>query len=137
MADELVEYDAIDLGRLIRQGEISSVELLDIAIERIEKINPRLNAVIHKMYDQAREIAGSLSSEIKPNRTDTPIFCGVPFLLKDLIAEYRGAPFHEGSLAVKGYVSKIDSALFKQRPRIPRAGWTPRFPSPLLRAFKT
>ena len=55
--EELIGYDAIALGRLIRGGEISPVELLDSTIQRIEKINLKLNAVIHKMYDQARETA--------------------------------------------------------------------------------
>ncbi len=44
MTDELVRYDAVDLGELIRKGEISSVELLDITIQRIERINPKLLA---------------------------------------------------------------------------------------------
>jgi Asp-tRNA(Asn)/Glu-tRNA(Gln) amidotransferase A subunit family amidase len=56
-----------------------------------------------------------LSSEIKADKANDTIFCGVPFLLKDLIAEYRGAPFHEGSFAVKGYVSKVDSELVKRQ----------------------
>jgi amidase len=42
-------------------------------------------------------------------------FSGVPFLLKDLVAEFKGAPFHEGSRAVKGYVSKIDSELVRRQ----------------------
>ena len=50
MHDELVRYDAVGLGELIRKGEISSVELLDITIQRIEQINPRLNAIIHKIF---------------------------------------------------------------------------------------
>ena len=53
--DELIEYDAIGLGELIQKGEISPIELLDITIQRIEKLNPKLNAVIHKMYDRSHE----------------------------------------------------------------------------------
>jgi amidase len=115
MHDELVRYDAVGLGELIRKGEISSVELLDITIQRIEQINPRLNAIIHKMYDQARETAESWDSEISAGRATDAVFCGVPFLLKDLVAEYEGAPFHEGSRAVKGYISKLDSELVKRQ----------------------
>jgi len=63
MADELVEYDAIVLGRLVRKCEISAIELLDITIQRIEKINHKLNAIIHKIYDQAREIAEGLNQD--------------------------------------------------------------------------
>jgi amidase len=42
------------------------------------------------------------------------LFRGVPFLLKDLVAEYQGAPFHEGCVGVKGYVSKLDTELVKR-----------------------
>ena len=62
-----------------------------------------------------QEIAEDLSSEIKTGKAIDAIFCGVPFLLKDLVAEYSGAPFHEGSSAVKGYVSKVDSELVKRQ----------------------
>ena len=115
MNDELIRYDAVGLGELIRKGEISYVELLDITIQRIEQINPRLNAIIHKMYDQARETAESWDSEISAGRATDAVFCGVPFLLKDLVAEYEGTPFHEGSRAVKGYISKLDSELVKRQ----------------------
>ena len=115
MTDELIGYDAIALGELTRKGEISPVELLDITIERIEEFNPKLNAVITKLYDQARETAKNWSSEISAGETSTALFCGVPFLLKDLLAEYKGAPFVEGSRAVIGYVSKLDSELVRRQ----------------------
>jgi amidase len=114
MADELIEYDAIALGELIRRGEISPVELLEITIQRVEKVNPQLNAVIHKMYDQARKIAENLSSGKGEGTQGGAPLSGVPFLLKDLLAEYKGAPFNEGSRAIKGYISKIDSELVKR-----------------------
>ena len=107
MADELIGCDAIALGEIIQKGKIRPAELLETIIQRIERANPKLNAVIHKMYDQAHEIA-----EMKP---PGGLFGGVPFLLKDLIAEYKGAPFYEGSQAVKGYVSKLDSELVKRQ----------------------
>jgi amidase len=115
MVDELIGYDAIALGELIRKGEISPVELLETTIQRIEKVNPNLNAVIHKMYDSARETAETWNSKIKAGEASKAIFSGVPFLLKDLIAEYKGAPFHEGSHAVKGYISKVDSELVRRQ----------------------
>jgi len=107
MADELISYDAIALGEMIRKGKIRPTELLETVIQRIERVNHELNAVVHTMYDQAREIA--------ERRPGGGLFGGVPFLLKDLIAEYKGAPLHEGSLAVKGYVSKIDTELVKRQ----------------------
>ncbi|MFW9878783.1 MAG: amidase, partial [Candidatus Thorarchaeota archaeon] len=115
MKVELMEYDAIGLGEMVREGEIKSSELVEMTIERIERINPKLNAVIHKMYDEARKIAEKLDKEISSGRRTNAIFCGVPFLLKDLIAEYEGAPLSEGSRAVKGYVSKFDTELVKRQ----------------------
>jgi amidase len=115
MADELVRYDAIGLSELIRKGEITPAELLETTIHRIEKINPKLNAVIYKMYDQARAAAEIWSSGTKTTKISDFMFCGIPFLLKDLIAEYKGAPFHEGSCAVKGYISKVASELVRRQ----------------------
>lgn len=57
MKDEFIGYDAITLGELMRKGEIKPTELLETVIQRIETSNPKINAVIHKMYDQAREVA--------------------------------------------------------------------------------
>ena len=59
MKDELISLDAIALGELVRKKEVKPTELLEVTIQRIEKINPKLNAVIHKMYDQARETAAN------------------------------------------------------------------------------
>ena len=115
MTDELIRYDAIELGNLIRKGEITPMEILEITIERIERVNPRINAVIHKLYDQAHAEAKQWSDEAKSKKTDGAVFAGVPFLLKNLLAEYEGTPFDEGSLAVKGYVSKLDTELVRRQ----------------------
>jgi len=112
--DELVGYDAIGLSELIRSGEITPVELLETTIQRIEKLNPKLNAIIYKMYDEARTLAASLISSNKGVKSTDPVFYGIPFLLKDLFAECKGTPFSEGSQAVQGYISKLDTELVKR-----------------------
>jgi len=114
MTDELVRYDAIGLSELIRKGEITPAELLETTIRRIEKINPKLNAVIYKMYDQARAAAEIWSSGAKATKISDSMFCGIPFLLKDLIAECKDTPFSEGSRAIHGYISKLDSEIVKR-----------------------
>ncbi|HSR11886.1 MAG TPA: amidase, partial [Thermodesulfobacteriota bacterium] len=73
------------------------------------------NAVIHRMYDQGRETARYWDSAVQSGKIEGAVFCGVPFLLKDLVAEYKGAPFHEGCRAVKGYVSKLDTELVRRQ----------------------
>jgi amidase len=115
MTDELIDHDAIALGELIKKGEVKPTELIELTIQRIEQVNPKLNAVIHKMYDQARETAESWSPGNRADKPNGGVLDGVPFLLKDLLAEYKGSPLNEGSLAIKGYVSKIDSDLVKRQ----------------------
>jgi amidase len=114
MVDELIGYDALGLSELIRKGEITPAELVETTIQRIEKVNPKLNAVVHKMYDQARTAAETWSSGTAAAKTSDSGFCGVPFLLKDLLAECIGTPFNDGSLAVQGYTSKLDSEIVKR-----------------------
>lgn len=52
--DALVEQSAVALRRLIGRKEISPVELLDACIDRIERINPFVNAVTATCFDRAR-----------------------------------------------------------------------------------
>jgi len=119
MSDDLYTYDGIALGDLISRGEIEASELLEVVIARIEKINPEINAVIYKLYDRARADAKDLSRHRPAKRSNMDVFKGVPFLLKDLIAESTGTPFSEGSKAIGGYISRIDTELVK---RIKNAG---------------
>ncbi|WP_448638341.1 amidase [Geodermatophilus sp. URMC 63] len=74
--------DATASAELVRRGEASPAELVDAAIERIEKTNPQLDAVIRDRFDAARE-------EAKSDLPDGP-FRGVPLLLKDMGAHMAG-----------------------------------------------
>jgi amidase len=100
------DYDALGLADLVRNGEVSPRELVQAAIERIETLNPRINAVVHRMYDDA------LAAADQP-LTDGP-FAGVPFLLKDLLSLYAGAPTRNGSRIYEHYVASIDSELVRR-----------------------
>ncbi len=93
-------------------GKVSPTELLDAALERIEAIDPQLNAVIIRWFDHARIAATSLP--------DGP-FHGVPFLLKDLWAHYAGQPLTNGCRALKNDLplSPADTTLVS---RFRRAG---------------
>ena len=52
---EFNKYDGLGLAELVRAGQVSPTELVDEAIARIESGNPRINALIRKMYERARE----------------------------------------------------------------------------------
>jgi Asp-tRNA(Asn)/Glu-tRNA(Gln) amidotransferase A subunit family amidase len=55
---EYGSYDALGLAELVRKKEVTPGELVDSAIESIEKQNPRINAVILKTFDQVSRRAG-------------------------------------------------------------------------------
>ena len=97
-----MHIDATEQARLIREGEASPSELVEEAIGRLEALNPRLNAVIHSLVDQAREAAAG-------ELPDGP-FRGVPFLVKDFSCYMKGVPVHEGMRVVKdaGYRADHD-----------------------------
>jgi len=97
------KLDATDQAELVRTGAVTPLELVDAAIARIEQINPALNAVVYQMFERARENAQRAIPD--------GAFRGVPFLLKDLAAEFDGEPMTEGSRFLEGYVSDGDSEL--------------------------
>jgi Asp-tRNA(Asn)/Glu-tRNA(Gln) amidotransferase A subunit family amidase len=103
---EYLEYDALGLAELVRRKEVSSVELLDAAIARVEAIDPEINAVVTKMYDEAR-------ATIENGIPDGP-FAGVPFLLKDLGAIYEGVRTTFGSRLFDQYLPDYDDELVRR-----------------------
>ena len=98
-------HDALSLAELVRSGQVSARELVNASIENIEALNPRINAVIHKMYDGALKQA--------ENPVDGP-FAGVPFMLKDLLSWYAGEPIASGSNFCKGWIPPFDTEIVKR-----------------------
>ena len=87
---EIADLDATGQAELVRRGEVSPRELVDETISRIERLNPTLNAVIHRHFDRAR-------SEASGKLPEGP-FRGVPFLLKDLgLGNRQGDLYHWGT----------------------------------------
>ena len=74
--EEYRHYDAVALAGLVGKGEVSAGELLDVAIARAEAVNPKINAIVHKQYEQARATIGK-------GLLNGPL-AGVPYLIKDL-----------------------------------------------------
>ena len=105
--DVLLNYDAIGQADLIRRGEISSVELVNASIHRIEKLNEPLNAVVTEMFESALADAEDRANHNGP-------FAGVPMLVKDLLAKVAGARLTEGSRSLQNYVCPDDSELVQR-----------------------
>jgi len=101
--NDVISLDATAQAELVRRREVKAIELVNAAIDRIERLNPTINAVVTPMYEQARAAATA-------DLTDGP-FAGVPFLLKDLLAEYAGVRFTESMAFMRDYVSDHDTEL--------------------------
>jgi len=90
--------DGVELARLVQQGKASPTELLEEAIARADAINPKLNAIIHRLDEQARSVAASMS---KQKTSEQATLQGVPFLTKDLTVMTKGDPYHAGNVALR------------------------------------
>lgn len=90
---DFAALDATAQADLVRDGQASPLELVDAAIDAIERHNPELNAVIHSRFERARE-------EASGTPLDGP-FSGVPMVIKDLACETTGDPIHEGMAFLK------------------------------------
>lgn len=93
--NEYIQYDGIGLANLVKNKEIQSHELLEVAIGRAEQVNPKINAIVIPIYEHAL-------NKVKNNQNaSSNTFSGVPFLLKDLHQEYAGVPISSGSKSFK------------------------------------
>jgi amidase len=97
--------DATAQAELVRRGEVSPKELVEDAIERIEAVNPQLDAVIRTRFDAARQ-------EAEGELPDGP-FRGVPMLLKDLGSTVEGevtafglGPLRELAIPVTSFLAE-------------------------------
>ncbi|WP_105431547.1 amidase [Neorhizobium sp. T6_25] len=109
--DDFSKFDLIGQADLVRAGEVSAEELLEAAIARAEEVNPRLNAIIRPLYQEAR-------AEV-PLASKDSTFAGAPFLVKDLYCHMAGVPTTGASALTKNFVPDHDSELMK---RYRRAG---------------
>ena len=109
--NDYTRYDAVGLAQLVRAREVSADELLEAAIAQVERVNPQINAVVTRLYDQAR-------AAISAGLPDGPLR-GVPLLLKDLHALYQGSVTSNGCRFFSDNLADHDTELVA---RYKRAG---------------
>jgi amidase len=90
MAADLLGRPATELARLVKAGEVTSRELTEACFERIEALDPELNAFVHLDPEGALAAAGA----VEPS--DERPFAGVPIAIKDTAA-VAGMPYRVGS----------------------------------------
>jgi len=91
------KHDALSLAELVRKKEVTPSELLETAKQRLIQINPELNAIIYQSDSLAKNLIDNLDKD--------SIFCGVPFLVKDLMLPFKNIPMSNGSRAMKDNIS--------------------------------
>lgn len=101
--EEYQDYDAVGLAQLVANRDVSASELLDVALARMEKVNPSVNAVVRVLEDEAR-------AAIAAGLPQGPL-SGVPFLLKDISAHMKGVPTSAGSRVFANIKADTDSTL--------------------------
>lgn len=100
------ELDGLAAAALVRSGDVGAADLVEAAIARIEQHDGRLNAIVHRAFDEARAAArGPLP--------DAP-FAGVPFVVKDLGIAVKGWPNTHGSRFCRDLVDADDSGLMRR-----------------------
>lgn len=94
--DALGDLDAVGLAEALRAGSVSSAEVIDAAIARIEAVNPHLSALVVDDFDRARRA-----------RPADGFFAGVPTVVKDN-CDVAGLPTQQGSAAYRGRAKRRD-----------------------------
>ncbi len=100
----LAELDGLGQAELVRRGEVSVAELTAAALQRVADVNTAMNAVVLPINDIDDQLAALAADAERP-------FAGVPTLLKDLGAQYRGSPQTDGSRFVRGFTGTEDSTI--------------------------
>ena len=104
--------DGIGLAELVHRRETTPGEIAEVAIDTIERVDPRINAVIHKGYDVARTAAAAMQRDVP--------FAGVPFLIKELATMWAGMPLTNSCAWMKDVKAPADSEFVR---RIKAAGF--------------
>jgi amidase len=127
------KYDGLGLAELVRNKQVTALELVDEVIRRVEHVNGQLNAVVTRMDREARDAAqGQLEGP----------FAGVPFFIKDLVQPVAGVRYTRGSRYFANEIADHDSELVRRyrkaglvlvgKTNTPEFGITPYTESELL-----
>jgi len=103
---ELISYSAIECVELLNKGEISSRDLVQASYQRIEEVNPEVNALPILCEDRARQQAQAIDEQRRPGGEATSILGGLPIAVKDYndVAGVRttyGSPLFANNVARK------------------------------------
>jgi amidase len=104
---ELWQWDAVDLAKAIRLRKISSYEATKACLDRLDAVNPRLNAITFQIAEQALRDAEAADAAVKAGDALGPLH-GVPVSTKENI-DQKGLPTPNGVVAYKDIIAPADS----------------------------
>ncbi len=110
--EDFVFASAVDVADAIRHGEISSHELTELMFKRIDSINPRINALVALMREEALARALEADAARKKGKFFGPLH-GVPVTIKDAF-EVKGVRTTAGNPAFKDHIPTRDSAVVER-----------------------
>ena len=110
---EITWMDGVALATAIRNGEVSPLEAVDAVLAQLEETEPKINAFVTVLADQARAEAKAASDQ-RRRGSDVPPLFGVPVTVKDL-CDTAGVRTTNGSRAFAGHVPLQDAINWARR----------------------
>ncbi len=109
--DTITRLSATDLVHRARTGALSVTDIVNAHIAHIERVNPRLNALVTPLFDSARRAARAADDQRARGETLPPLF-GLPVTIKDSL-DVADAPATCGMLARRDRIATEDAAVVK------------------------
>ena len=109
---EIWQLPATELAQRIARRQLSSVEVVDAHLARIDAVNPALNAVVRVLADEARAAAVKADQKLAAGETVGPLH-GVPFTVKENI-DMAGLPTTWGVPALAKAVVPVDAPVVER-----------------------
>ncbi|MDO5744153.1 MAG: amidase family protein [Micrococcaceae bacterium] len=134
MKSEIHWMEAGEMSRLARDGELSALEIAEAMIDRVESVNPGINAIVYWDPEQMLVEAAALDQQQARGEDLGPLH-GVPYTIKDL-TPMKGVPVTSGIAALKDNIGTFDApivermrsagGLFMGRTNTPESGYCPK-----------
>ena len=110
MPDELLFKSIRDLADMIREGQVSPVEVTESFVARLDELGPSYNSVVTLTGERALETARQVESEIAAG-VDGGILRGIPWGAKDLLATSGGIPTSWGAEPLRDQIFDQDATV--------------------------
>lgn len=105
LGEAFLQWSATRMAEAIKSGEVTSLQLVEASIQRIQEVDVHLNALVAERFDAARKEAEEADRRVAVGQDDLPAFLGVPILLKEAF-EYPGFPYTNGLMCRRGRVGQ-------------------------------